>query len=374
MFGLGNTNTIITERESVEDKKRLYELERQRKQDNLRDRRIAGKGGTAGLGDTAIGDEVNDLTAEGIREYQNNQKMLDSLRSRFNVWSLVFAGVMGGLLGSILGAMQIQKMFRGESVNYEAATNTMIGSFSGIFFGVTFTAIYQCAAIYLNKNGRFQKALDAEKEALRRKEQSILERHDEFVYYDAARAQSRCYRIFCCSHYGKITSERIIYSNFMQPGPFKRGERCKWFLRYLQGFFVKDVESLDYDYVLDVSVDQSCFEQISNVGNIQLHCEAGSDLSVIKDERARIVRALKAQDEAALRKALLSAGNIRPLRKLVNRAKNEIVKLQEKRRKQCAEQGQEFVVMYVEEDKTVNTSKLITVSIIYCLERFLFFV
>ena len=72
MFGLGNTNTIITERESVEDKKRLYELERQRKQDNLRDRRIAGKGGTAGLGDTAIGDEVNDLTAEGIREYQNN--------------------------------------------------------------------------------------------------------------------------------------------------------------------------------------------------------------------------------------------------------------------------------------------------------------
>ena len=45
MFGLGNTNTIITERESVEDKKRLYELERQRKQDNLRDRRIAGKVG-----------------------------------------------------------------------------------------------------------------------------------------------------------------------------------------------------------------------------------------------------------------------------------------------------------------------------------------
>ena len=88
----------------------------------------------------------------------------------------------------------------------------------------------------------------------------------------------------------------------------------------------------------------------------------------------RIVRALKAQDEAALRKALLSAGNIRPLRKLVNRAKNEIVKLQEKRRKECKEQGTEFVVMYVEEDKTVNTSKLITVSINYCLERFLFFV
>ena len=73
---------------------------------------FAGKGGTAGLGDTAIGDEVNDLTAAGIREYQNNQKMLDSLRSRFNVWSLVFAGVMGGFCwGSILGAMQIQKCF-----------------------------------------------------------------------------------------------------------------------------------------------------------------------------------------------------------------------------------------------------------------------
>ena len=92
-----------------------------------------------------------------------------------------------------------------------------------------------------------------------------------------------------------------------------------------------------------------------------MHCEASSDLSVIKSERQRIVRALKAQNEGALRKALLSAGNIRPLRKLINRAKNEIVKLQERRREQCKQDGQEFIVMYVEEDNKQNTSKLITV-------------
>jgi hypothetical protein len=136
---------------------------------------------------------------------------------------------------------------------------------------------------------------------------------------------------------------------------------CKYAFEYVKGYFIKDVESLDYDYVLDVSVDQSCTEQISNVGNIQLHCEASSDLSVIKSERQRIVRALKAQNEGALRKALLSAGNIRPLRKLINRAKNEIVKLQERRREECKKAGQEFIVMYVEEDNKQNTSKLITV-------------
>jgi hypothetical protein len=364
MFNTGHTNTIVTQRESVEDKKRLYELERQRKQDNARDRRQAGRGGLAGLGDTAVGDENNDITMADVRQYKDEQDKLDTLKARFNVWALVFAGVLGGLLGSILGAMQIQKMFRGEQVNYEAATNTMIGSFAGIFCSVTITAFWQCASIYLNKNGRFQKQLDAEKEALRRKEQSMMERHDEFIYYDAQRAQSRFYRIFCCSHYGKITSERIIYSSFKSPSPMK-GKGCKdyciYACEYVKGYFIKDVESLDYDYVLDVSVDQSCTEQISNVGNIQLHCEASSDLSVIKSERQRIVRALKAQNEGALRKALLSAGNIRPLRKLINRAKNEIVKLQERRREECKKAGQEFIVMYVEEDNKQNTSKLITV-------------
>ena len=58
MFNItGHTNTIVTQRESVEDKKRLAELERQRKQDIYRDRRQAGRGGLAGLGDIAVGDE-----------------------------------------------------------------------------------------------------------------------------------------------------------------------------------------------------------------------------------------------------------------------------------------------------------------------------
>ena len=43
-------------------------------------------------------------------------------------------------------------------------------------------------------------------------EQGILERHNEFVYYDAGSMQSRLFRFLCCPHYGKITSERILYS------------------------------------------------------------------------------------------------------------------------------------------------------------------
>ena len=86
-----------------------------------------------------------------------------------------------------------------------------------------------------------------------------------------------------------------------------------------------------------------------NVGNIQLHCEASLDLSVIKSERQRIVRALKAQNEGALRKALSVASNIRPLRNDSNRAKHQ--QLQERRREQCKQDGIEFIVMGVEEDE-----------------------
>ena len=47
----------------------------------------------------------------------------------------------------------------------------------------------------------------------------------------------------------------------------------------------KKVESLDYDLVLDVSVDQSCHEYLTDTGTVILHCEAAGDVSTMKDER-----------------------------------------------------------------------------------------
>ena len=359
MLGFGGGRTVINNRDPVSDRERNYDIDRKIQLQKHRDNRV-NTGGVAGLGDVAVGDEDNDLTMAELVQYRQAQASKDSLKARFNVWYLIFAGTMGGLLGSVLGAMQFHKMFRGEAVNYEAATNTVMGCFAGAILGVVGTSLWQCLTIYCKKGGRFQKEIEANREALRRKEQEAIERHDEFVYYDAARAQSRLYKLCCCSHYGKITSERIIYSENRYAGPF----RCtfKYFLARLMGLFNKDVESLDYDFVLDVSVEQGYLGACQNVGDVILHCEASNDLSVIKKERSGIVRALKAQDEAALRVALLSAGNIRPLRKLVIRAKNEILKLQEERRKQCQEAGQPFVVMYVEEENKSNTSKKIRVK------------
>ena len=71
--------------------------------------------------------------------------------------------------------------------------------------------------------------------------------HHEFVYYDAGREQGRCYRLFCCPHYGKITSERVLYSK-MVGEDFSLWKPRTW-LTFITRCWNHDVQSLDYDFV-----------------------------------------------------------------------------------------------------------------------------
>ena len=71
--------------------------------------------------------------------------------------------------------------------------------------------------------------------------------HHEFVYYDAGREQGRCYRLFCCPHYGKITSERVLYSK-MVGEDFSLWKPRTW-LTFVTRCWNHDVQSLDYDFV-----------------------------------------------------------------------------------------------------------------------------
>lgn len=337
---------------------RLHYERESKNQKHLQDRRR--QGGVAGLEDVAIGDEDQDLTMDEILKYKAEQDKKDSLRSRFNVWDVIIGATLGALAGSLLGALQINKVWRGESINYEAAANTMWGLLVGTAFGSASVALYQCAYVYCNKNARWAHENEARREALRRKEAEAIERHDEFVYYDAAVSHGKCMNLFCCLHWGKITTERIVYST---RAPWPAFSCCSkdWWWRMTCGRYARKTDTIDYDLVLDVSVEQSCLQKLLGHGTVIMHCEAAMDVSMIKDERDRIVRALQKQDEKALRQVIMTAGTLRPLKRLIDRAKNEANRLAAERKAKCEAEGKHYKPMYVQESKTENSAKTIRV-------------
>ena len=79
-----------------------------------------------------------------------------------------------------------------------------------------------------------------------------------YVYYDAGIQQGCFYRFLCCPHFGKITSERVIYSEYPKLDTSFNRNVCLRVFDFLLYFWNKKVESMDYDLVLDVSVQQSC--------------------------------------------------------------------------------------------------------------------
>ena len=325
-------------------------------------------GGGAGIQDVAVGDENEDITMDDVEEYARQQRSLDSLRSRFNVWNVITGATIGALIGSVLGSLQINKVFDGDSTtqpNYESAGLTMWGLLSGSCFGALLVAMGQCFLIVCRRGNRWRDEQKRKKEMLRRKEMEMIERHDEFVYYDAMTQQSYLRRCLCCPHYGKITSERIIYSEAVHVGPMpsccwlcKPREVFRWVQRLLCKQWNKEVEQIDYDVVLDVSVDQTWTQYCLNTGSVTLHCAGSADTSTVKAERERLVNALQEEDERMLREAILTAGNMKVLRPLVNRCKNVVTKLTADRKQR---EGDNFKPMYVKYPKHQNTSKNITV-------------
>ena len=175
--------------------------------------------------------------------------------------------------------------------------------------------------------------------------------HHEFVYYDAGREHGYCYRMCCCPHYGKITSERVLYSQLtpLRFDPWRPATWCKFLLQCWN----HQVESLDYDFVYDVSVDQKFHEFCTNTGTVIIHIKGNADASTQKEERDRLVQALEHdrnadaddeellyQHEKQLRTALLTSRGIKELQGLVTRATNMANEISAKRKTMAEQAGQ----------------------------------
>jgi hypothetical protein len=271
----------------------------------------------------------------------------------------------------LIGALQINKVWAGDtSINYEVATSTMWGLLCGCSFGALSVSLVMCLSVYCNRDARWKAAQAARVEALRRKEQEIIERHDEFVYYDAMRGQNRVCKFCCCLHYGKITSERIIYSaNPTWPAKIKccapkTWSRCcslAFVRRLICGCWERDVQALDYDLIFDISVDQKFYQCFCNTGTVVLHCEAAMDVSMQKSERKRIILAMQNEDEDDLANALYTAANLKPLAQIVAEGRKVLERLRAQRRAKCEAEGKEYKVRHAYEADGTNTSKNIHV-------------
>jgi len=145
------------------------------------------------------------------------------------------------------------------------------------------------------------KELAEKRAALRRQEMMRLQAHQEFVYYDASTAQSTFFKLLCCPHYGKITSERVIYSEKVLFPKFSCS--CEYLKKVVAYPWAKKVHSMDVEHVTDVTVEQSCTEYLSNSGTILLSVNGAADASAVDGARTRLLEAMEAREL----KPLLSA-------------------------------------------------------------------
>jgi hypothetical protein len=111
--------------------------------------------------------------------------------------------LVGAQIGTISGALAGD-----SSVNLK---EMMGGLLVGACLGAAIVSVVVC--VKFNSTSPFQKNLDANREALRRKEQESMERHNEFVYYDAGREHHFLYaraRVVCVWGGSKKTTDRYM--------------------------------------------------------------------------------------------------------------------------------------------------------------------
>ena len=239
------------------------------------------------MGDAAVGEErlQKDLGAADIDAYQKEMEQRYGPQGppSIDFGRVMVLSITGMLIGVVFGLL----MWSPET----DMSVVVWGMFLGGLSAGGLTLIVQYIMMFLAESrDPFKKALKARRDALRRMEEEAIERHDEVVYYDAGRSHSRFYRLLMCGHYGKLTSKRVIYS--ARPAP--DGTIFGW----VQSFWGKQVETVDYSAITDVSVTQTCSEYLSDVGRVTLHLNASFDDSMVLEERNRCMLALKAYNAA----------------------------------------------------------------------------
>jgi len=195
---------------------------------------------------------------------------------------------------------------------------------------------------------------------LRRMEQEAVERHDEFVYYDAGKEHGRLYTWLCCPSYGKITSRRIMYS--------APARMANWMLfcvpKCITDLCCKKVESMDYRLIDDVTVEQNCCDIIMGTGSVVMHCRGSSDTSIILEERERLVKALLARDLVLLKQAARIVGQMDHrdgLEEEYQQVKKMITTIEDQQKVTCAAAGEEWQETYALDPEGANTALMIRV-------------
>ncbi len=112
--------------------------------------------------------------------------------------------------------------------------------------------------------------------------------------------------------------------------------------------------------VLDVAVEQSCSQYLTDTGTVILHCDSAGDISAQKQERERLIEAIETRDEQKLKNVLNSAANIPSLSPLLQQADVLLKEVIEHRRQECKAKGIEFKSMFASESKS-NSSKIVRV-------------
>ena len=328
------------------------------------------------------GADNNEMSLEEIE--QQKQEFMKAYGNQHPWrWGLAVLGAMiGGIIGTgiamyfVLGAdpqLDPEPIVNGSTVELPPSPPAMIqperaqflyslGLLLGTLSGLLLTMAYMGVRLIIyHKNDPFKKHVQQMREVIRKKEQLRIERHDEVVYYDAGEAHGCCFSCFCRPHYGKITSERVIYS--AEPSAedaentLQMAKKC---CNFLPSLWQRKVESVDIEHMLDVSVSQSCMQMITNVGDVTIHLVAGSDTSILKDERDKLLNALAvdtaekkqkllAKDEETvteriqdLKTALHTARDLPELRHLVQTAENEVRRLVEIGRTVAREKSEEY--------------------------------
>jgi hypothetical protein len=222
-------------------------------------------------------------------------------------------GLMGGLLGCTFATMIYNQDERSKSFFF---WGLILGFLASALFMYVYLLIQQLQA---QKSDKYAEEMAERKRALRRKEMEVLERHDEFVYYDAAAQHSFCFKFLFCPHYGKITSERILYSEQTVYPVWESSCCCSFVpsLKYLKAVlawpWAKKVQSMDIDSVIDVGVEQSCMGYVTSSGTVVLDVKASDDPSTIIAQREKIVAAIKRRDHQQLLEALDGTAGVKDL-------------------------------------------------------------
>jgi hypothetical protein len=324
-------------------------------------------------------DQVGDVTNKGVGDdyftegdITAEQEEFDrkySIKSQFDVRYCILGAMGGAIIGTFAAVTDAETI---SSTDRQYIMKLfMFGTVGGAFLVGLVMVLY----LYFNKSAAFHRNIEARREALRRREMNLMEVHHEFVYYDAGRELGRCYRLFCCPHYGKITSERVIYSRVDKRDDFNLFKPKTWLATFTR-CWNHDVQSLDYDFVYDVSVDQRFHEFCTDTGTVIIHIKGNADASTQKEERAVLVEALEhdrnldAEDPVALynhekklRTALLSSRGIVALKGLVDRATHLANQISTKRKEIADKEQKLFVQCYGGHDKgdQANTADLVHV-------------